>query len=74
MPVALTAAFLCGMIALLVGAVRAIAAARRLAADIERPIPGPATPPARRWLPSLAWGAIAVYGLILASAGIILAR
>jgi hypothetical protein len=73
-PVTLAAAFLCGTIALLVGAVRAIAAARRLAADLERPELGPAEPPVRRWLPSLAWSAIAVYGLVLASAGIILAR
>ena len=66
-------AFLCGMIALLTGIGRAIAAVR--AAVTTPTVPHRAAAPetdVRRWLPSVGWGAVALYGLILAGAGMLL--
>lgn len=66
-------AFLCGMIALLTGIGRAIAAVR--SAVTSPAAPDPAAAPSTevgRWLPSLGWGAVALYGLVLASAGMLL--
>ena len=67
--------FLCGMIALFTGVGRAIVAARH-AASTPVPAVDPADPApvVRHWLPSVGWGAVAVYGLVLASAGMLLAR
>jgi hypothetical protein len=66
-------AFLCGMIALLTGIGRAIVAVRSAAASpatTDR-VAAPSTD-VRRWLPSLGWGAVALWGLVLASAGMLL--
>ena len=68
-------AFLCGMIALLTGAARGITALRA-AVTTRVPVEGTGDPEVvvRHWLPSLAWGSVALYGLVLASAGMLLAR
>jgi hypothetical protein len=69
-------AFMCGVIALLTGAARGIAAVRTAAAT-PVPVVDDAVVPApvvRHWLPSAGWGAVALYGLVLASAGMLLAR
>ena len=63
-------AFLCGMIALLTGVGRVIPALRAALTTELRATP--AETDVRRWLPSLGWGAVALYGLILASAGMLL--
>ena len=67
MSVVLALAFMAGVIALLVGSVRAARAIRPLItsrADDE--------PTARRLLPGAVWLGIAVYGLVLASAAMLL--
>ena len=68
-------AFLCGMIALLTGAARGIAAVRA-AVTTRVQAEGAADPEVvvRHWLPSIAWGTVALYGLVLASAGMLLTR
>ena len=66
-------AFLCGMIALLTGIGRVIPALRAaLSAPAQAGRDAAASMDVRRWLPSLGWGAVALYGLILASAGMLL--
>jgi hypothetical protein len=67
--------FLCGMIALLTGVGRAIVSARHAAASpVIADDPADPAPVVRHWLPSIAWGSVALYGLVLASAGLLLAR
>jgi hypothetical protein len=66
--------FMSGVIALLVGSVRAGHAIRSIVtvrADDRRPEPEPGV---RDVLPSAAWLAVSLYGLVLASAAMLLTR
>lgn len=62
-------AFLCGMIALLTGAARAVNALR---AAVAAGFASDQAAGLRALLPSLGWGAVALYGLVLAGAGMLL--
>ena len=72
MSVVLAVVFMSGVIALLVGSIRAVRAIRSLVAiraDDRRVADEPVV---RRVLPGAAWLGIAVYGLVLASAAMLL--
>ena len=66
--------FMSGVFALLVGSIRAGRAIRTFVtvrADHRRAAPEPSV---REALPSAAWLAVSLYGLVLASAGMLLTR
>ena len=68
--------FMSGVIALLVGSIRAGRAIRTFVtvrAD-DRPARSQPEPGVRDALPSAAWLAVSLYGLVLASAGMLLTR
>jgi hypothetical protein len=72
MSVVLAVVFMSGMIALLVGSIRAARAIRPLVAIRADDRPVADEPVARRVLPGAVWLGIALYGLVLASAAMLL--
>jgi hypothetical protein len=72
MSVVLAVVFMSGVIALLVGSIRAARAIRPLVAIRTDDRPVADEPVARRVLPGAVWLGIALYGLVLASAAMLL--
>ena len=67
--------FMSGVISLIVGAARGLAAVRAgMAPQVDADDTPRADSAVRRALPSVVWLCIAVYGLVLASVGIAIAR